>query len=58
MMYVKVDWPESQIVQEFKGKYLDECYYVDGMSVFVPEPIWALYKRCPDEVIITEEEFE
>lgn len=57
-MYVKVDWPESQIVQEFKGKYLDECYYVDGMSVFVPEPIWTLYKRCPDEVIITEEEFE
>lgn len=58
MMYVKVDWPYSQIVQEFKGKYLDECYKVDDMIIFVPESIWRLFKQCPDEVLINEEEFE
>lgn len=58
MMYVKVDWPESQVVQDFKNKYLEECYPVDDMAFFVPEAIWQLFKQCPDEVIITEEEFE
>lgn len=58
MKYVKVDWPESQIVQDFKGDYLDQCYQADNMSVFVPDSIWQLYKRCPDDVIIVEEEFE
>lgn len=44
MMYVKVDWPESQVVQDFKNKYLEECYPVDDMAFFVPEVIWQLFK--------------
>ncbi|MEE1082152.1 MAG: hypothetical protein UH850_00200 [Paludibacteraceae bacterium] len=55
MKYIKVDWPESQVVQDFKNEYLEECYPVDDMAFFVPEVIWDLLKNSPDEVLTMED---
>ena len=49
--YVKVDWPWSQEIYNFKNIYSKYCYWVDTYACFVPEDIWDLYKTRPDMVL-------
>lgn len=37
-LYVKVEWPESQVFQS--DEYNDQCYWTDNMVVFVPESLY------------------
>lgn len=49
--YVKVDWPWSQEIYNFKNIYSKDCYWADDYVCFVPEDIWDLYKTRPDMVL-------
>ena len=45
-LYVVVDWPESQIIQQFLPKYFDKCLATEGVgpTYAVPVEIWNNYK--------------
>lgn len=49
--YVKVDWPWSQEIYNFKSVYCEDCYWTDDYVCFVPEDVWDLYKTRPDMVL-------
>ena len=57
-LYVVVDWPESQIIQQFLPKYFDKCLATEGVgpTYAVPVEIWNNYINDPDSVILRDNE--
>ena len=40
MDYVRVDWPESQVIMDWKEEYQDQTILIDDAGYMVPKDLW------------------
>jgi hypothetical protein len=52
ILYIKVDWPESQPILDWKPEYHDQVYPIDNMGYMVPQDLWEEFKKHPEEYIM------
>lgn len=50
-VYIKVDWPESQMLMELKDEYLEQLIPIDNMGYMVPGQLYADYLNNPKEYL-------
>lgn len=50
-VYIKVDWPESQMLMELKDEYLEQLIPIDNMGYMVPGQLYDDYLKNPTEYL-------
>ena len=43
-LYVLIEWPQSQIISDWKSEYYEQCIFVDDAGVMVPAELWSQYE--------------
>lgn len=54
-LYVKVDWPESQVIMDWKEEYQDQTILIDDAGYMVPEELWEKHISNPEQFCQIEE---
>lgn len=44
MVYVRVDWPESQVIMDWKEEYQDQVIPIEDAGYMVPVEIWSRFQ--------------
>lgn len=47
MDYVRVDWPESQVIMDWKEEYQDQTILIDNAGYMVPKDLWEKHISNP-----------
>lgn len=47
MDYVRVDWPESQVIMDWKEEYQDQTILIDNAGYMVPKDLWEQHISNP-----------
>lgn len=48
--YVRIDWPESQVIMDWKEEYQDQTILIDDAGYMVPVEVWSKYQTNPEQV--------
>lgn len=51
-LYIKIEWPESQSILDWKSEFHDQVYPIDNLGYMVPVELWESYKKNPDPFIM------
>jgi hypothetical protein len=51
-MYVKIDWPESQPILDWKPEFHDQVYPIDNFGYMVPCELWDEFTFNPNVFIM------
>lgn len=51
-MYVKIDWPESQPILDWKPEFHDQVYPIDNLGYMVPYELWVEFTFNPNAFIM------
>lgn len=51
-LYIKIEWPESQPILDWKSEFHDQVYPIDDFGYMVPAELWESYKKNPDSFIM------
>jgi hypothetical protein len=46
-LYIKVDWPESQVIMNWKECYILQTFGIDDMGYMVPVELWERHTSNP-----------
>lgn len=47
MDYVRVDWPESQVIMDWKEEYQNQTILIDNAGYMVPKDLWLEHYFSP-----------
>lgn len=54
-IYIKISWPESQSIMDWKDDYRSQCESIDEMAYMVPLDLWLDFKRDPSKFLGTDD---
>jgi len=50
MDYVRVDWPESQVIMSWKEEYRDQAILFENAGYMVPKELWKKHISNPESL--------
>lgn len=54
-LYVLIEWPQSQVISDWKSEYYEQCILAEDAGIMVPVGLWCKY-LVDSEKFIDEEE--
>ena len=50
-LYVLIEWPQSQIISDWKSEYYEQCIFIDDAGIMVPAELWSQYEIDSEKFI-------